>query len=39
MRGMVTVHETEAEFQKWMDQQLAEQNRSQLTMASGNEGR
>jgi cytochrome c oxidase subunit 2 len=39
MRGNVTVHETEAEFQKWMDQQLAEQNRSQLTMASGNEGR
>jgi cytochrome c oxidase subunit 2 len=39
MRGTVTVHETEAEFQKWMDQQLAEQNRSQLTMAAGNEGR
>jgi heme/copper-type cytochrome/quinol oxidase subunit 2 len=39
MRGQVTVHETEAEFQKWMDQQLAEQNRSQLTMAAGNEGR
>jgi cytochrome c oxidase subunit 2 len=39
MRGQVTVHETEAEFQKWMDQQLAEQNRSQLTMTTGNEGR
>ncbi len=39
MRGRVTVHETEAEFQKWLDGQLAEQNRSQLTMASGTEGR
>jgi cytochrome c oxidase subunit 2 len=39
MRGTVTVHETEAEFQKWMDEQIAEQNRSQLTMASGSEGR
>ncbi len=39
MRGKVTVHETEAEFQKWMDQQLAEQDRSQLTMAGGEQGR
>ena len=39
MRGKVTVHETEAEFQKWIDEQLAEQNRSQLTMATGPEGR
>jgi cytochrome c oxidase subunit 2 len=39
MRGLVTVHETEAEFQKWMNEQLTEQNRSQLTMASGSEGR
>ena len=31
MRGRVTVHETEAEFQKWIDERLAEQNRSQLT--------
>ena len=39
MRGKVTVHETEAEFQKWIDDQLAEQNRSQLTMAAGSQGR
>jgi cytochrome c oxidase subunit 2 len=39
MRGRVTVHETEEQFQKWMDESLAEQNRSQLTMAGGPEGR
>ena len=39
MRGRVTVHETEVEFQKWLDEKLAEQNRSQLTMASGPQGR
>ena len=39
MRGRVTVHETDEEFQKWIDDRLAEQNRSQLTMASGPEGR
>ena len=39
MRGKVTVHETEAQFQKWLDEQLTEQNRSQLTMATGPEGR
>jgi cytochrome c oxidase subunit 2 len=39
MRGRVTVHETDEELQKWMDEKLAEQNRSQLTMASGPEGR
>ena len=38
MRGKVTVHETEAEFQKWLDEKLAEQNRSQLTMATGFSG-
>jgi cytochrome c oxidase subunit 2 len=39
MRGRVTIHENEAEFQKWVDDQLAEQNRSQLTMATPREGR
>jgi cytochrome c oxidase subunit II len=39
MRGKVTIHETEAEFQKWFDEQMAEQNRSQLTMTTGSEGR
>ncbi len=39
MRGQVTVHETEEQLQKWIDEKLAEQNRSQLTMASGPEGR
>jgi cytochrome c oxidase subunit 2 len=39
MRGRVTVHETEAEYQKWIGDKLAEQNRSQLTMASGPQGR
>ena len=35
MRGKVTVHETEEEFQKWQSEKLAEQNQSQLTMATG----
>jgi hypothetical protein len=39
MRGKVTIHETEAEFQRWLDDQLVEQNRSQLTMTTGLEGR
>src|SRR5438874_1333227 len=39
MRGRVTVHETESEFQSWVDDKLAEQNRSQLTMAAGPQGR
>jgi cytochrome c oxidase subunit 2 len=39
MRGRVTVHDTEIEFQRWLDEKLAEQNRSQLTMASGPQGR
>jgi cytochrome c oxidase subunit II len=39
MRGKVTVHETEAEFERWMDDQLREQNRSQVTMADGSQGR
>lgn len=39
MRGHVTVHETEKEFQQWLDEQLREQNRDQLTMVNGPEGR
>jgi cytochrome c oxidase subunit II len=39
MRGKVTIHETEAEFQKWFDQAMAEQNVSRLTMATAPEGR
>jgi cytochrome c oxidase subunit II len=39
MRGRVYVHETDEQLQKWIDEKLAEQNRSQLTMASGAEGR
>jgi cytochrome c oxidase subunit 2 len=43
MRGNVTVHETEAEFQKWQDEKQNEQNQSQLTAAvdsdSDSEGR
>jgi cytochrome c oxidase subunit 2 len=39
MRGNVTVHETQSEFDEWQGKALAEQNRSQLTMAAGLEGR
>lgn len=39
MRGQVTVHETEAEFEKWASDRLAEQNRGQVGMASDAEGR
>ena len=39
MRGKVTVHETESDLQKWVDDKLAEQNRSQLTMTTGSQGR
>ncbi len=38
MRGDVTVHETEEEFQLWQAAKLAEQNRSQLTMAADGQG-
>lgn len=34
MRGQVVVHETQAEFDKWANEKLAEQNRSRLTMAT-----
>jgi cytochrome c oxidase subunit 2 len=39
MRGQVTVHETQAEFDEWMKRALDEQNRSQLALASGPQGR
>jgi cytochrome c oxidase subunit II len=39
MRGKVTVHETEAEFDKWMGEQIKEQNRDQLSMTDGLQGR
>jgi cytochrome c oxidase subunit 2 len=39
MRGRVTIHETEAEFDKWVSDQIAEQNRSQLSMAAPSQGR
>ncbi len=39
MRGNVKVHETESDFQQWVDDKLAEQNRSQLTMATDSQGR
>ncbi len=38
MRGKVTIHETEADFQKWVDDQITEQNRSQLSMTAGSQG-
>jgi cytochrome c oxidase subunit 2 len=39
MRGRVTVHETESEFQRWVDDRLTEQNRSQVAMTTGTQGR
>jgi cytochrome c oxidase subunit 2 len=39
MRGRVTIHETQAEFEKWLGDQIAEQNRSQLSMTAGSQGR
>lgn len=39
MRGNVTVHETDEEFQKWVDEKVAEQNQSQVTMATVPQGR
>ncbi len=40
MRSNVTVHETEEDLRRWIDEKLAEQGRSQLAMApgSGSEG-
>ncbi|MFO0910533.1 MAG: cytochrome c oxidase subunit II [Isosphaeraceae bacterium] len=39
MRGKVTVHETQSEFDEWQTKALAEQNRSQLAAANGPQGR
>jgi cytochrome c oxidase subunit 2 len=39
MRGRVTIHESQSDFQKWVDSQLLEQNRDQLSMTTGTEGR
>jgi cytochrome c oxidase subunit 2 len=39
MRGNVTVHETQSEFDEWQSRALAEQGRSRLTMATGPQGR
>jgi cytochrome c oxidase subunit 2 len=38
MRGRVTIHETQAEFDKWLGDQITEQNRSQLSMTAGAQG-
>ena len=39
MRGKVTVHKNQSDFDEWQDQALAEQNRSRLAAASGPQGR
>jgi cytochrome c oxidase subunit 2 len=39
MRGNVTVHETQSDFDEWMSKAMAEQNRSQLAVAAGPQGR
>jgi cytochrome c oxidase subunit 2 len=39
MRGNVTVHDTQSEFDEWQSKALAEQNTSQLTVAAGPQGR
>jgi hypothetical protein len=39
MRSKVTVHETQAEFDDWMRNQLREQARDQLAVATSAEGR
>jgi len=39
MRGNVTVHGTQSEFDEWMSKALADQNRSQLAAANGPLGR
>jgi cytochrome c oxidase subunit II len=38
MRGLVTVHDTQAEFDEWMQRAGAEQARSQLAAAAGAQG-
>jgi cytochrome c oxidase subunit II len=39
MRGNVTVHDTQSDFDEWMSKALADQNRSQLAAANGPQGR
>jgi cytochrome c oxidase subunit 2 len=39
MRSLVTVHDTQAEFDEWAKNKLAEQNRSQVASAAGSQGR
>ena len=39
MRGKVTIHENQSEFDEWHAKALAEQNRSQLAVAAGPNGR
>jgi cytochrome c oxidase subunit 2 len=39
MRGNVTVHETQKEFDEWQAKALVEQNRSQVALAGGPQGR
>lgn len=39
MRGNVTIHDTQSEFDEWQERALAEQNRSQLAVAAGPQGR
>jgi cytochrome c oxidase subunit 2 len=38
MRGKVTIHETESDFAEWLDGELKEQNRSQLSLCVSKEG-
>jgi cytochrome c oxidase subunit 2 len=38
MRGLVTVHDTQSQFDEWMARAAAEQNRSQLAAASSPQG-
>jgi cytochrome c oxidase subunit II len=38
MRGRVTVYETQAEWQKWMDSAIEEQSRAQVAEASASQG-
>jgi cytochrome c oxidase subunit 2 len=39
MRGNVTVHDKQSDFDEWMSKALADQNRSQLAAANGPQGR
>jgi cytochrome c oxidase subunit 2 len=39
MRGQVTVHDTQSDFDEWMSRALTDQNRSQLAAANGPQGR